>query len=112
MRNTLPDKGLGFWTGFGTGLIFAGVLAGWRIGRLMKNEEALRRAMREEKDERNIAILQRTFSTAASIGILLLYIGMLVFYSIDYTVFRTLFFCACLFTFLIFAVRAIYERIM
>lgn len=70
MRGSIADESdaaylQGVWCGIGTGLIVAGVLFAVRTRRMLSQDEAaLRSALREEQDERNLAIIQRSLSTA------------------------------------------------
>ncbi len=102
----------GVWCGIGSGLIMAGAVLALRTRRLLKNEAALREAMRKEQDERNLAIQQRAAGAAAGLGLLLLYLALLASSFINLTVFRTLCCCALAFMLLFLGAKAFYSRRM
>ena len=102
----------GVWCGIGSGLIAAGAIMALRTRKLLKDEAALRKAMLEAKDERNLAINQKAVATAAGIGLVLLYLVMLVVSFFDRTTFQVLAACAMGFILLFFAARAFYQRRM
>lgn len=102
----------GVWCGIGSGLIAAGAIMALRTRRLLKDEAALRKAMLEAKDERNIAINQKAVAAAAGIGLVLLYLVMLIVSFFDRTTFQVLSACAMGFILLFFAARAFYQRRM
>lgn len=118
MRGSIADESdaaylQGVWCGIGTGLIVAGVLFALRTRRMLSQDEAaLRSALREEQDERNLAIIQRSLGTAAGVGFILLYLALLAFSFIDLTVFHTLCCCAVVFAALFFAAKTFYSRRM
>lgn len=102
----------GVWCGIGSGLIAAGVILVLRTRRLLGDEAALRKAMLEAKDERNLAINQKAVAAAAGIGLVILYLVMLVVSFFDRTLFQVLAACALGFILLFFAARAFYQRRM
>lgn len=102
----------GVWCGIGSGLTAAGVILALRTRKLLKDEAALRKAMLEAKDERNLAINQKAVAAAAGIGLVILYLVMLIVSFFDRTTFQVLAACAMGFIFLYFAARAFYQRRM
>lgn len=118
MRGSIADAAdaaylQGVWCGIGTGLTVAGILLAVRTRRMLSRDEAaLRSALLEEQDERNLAIIQRSLGTAAGVGFILLYLALLTFSFIDLTVFRTLCCCAVLFAALFLAAKSFYSRRM
>ena len=93
----LPDRAMGFYAGFGTGVAICGVagLSGTR--RTMKDPKRLRASEIKETDERGHEVTRRAISLTALVLIVLIYIAMMVSIAVNFAVFLTLIATAAVF---------------
>ncbi|MBO5293143.1 MAG: hypothetical protein J6B10_08195 [Lachnospiraceae bacterium] len=74
----LEDFMLGMYQGVGAGLIGASVALLFKNGRLLKDEEKLRRARIAASDERNMEIVSRAMRAALVVLLVAIYFVMLI----------------------------------
>ncbi len=95
----------GVYSGTGVGFILAGSILLYRTSRILNNETLKEEAEIEERDERNIYIIERAmFLTGIILG-LILYVSMLVSLLFNLLVFKTI---MCILMLLCFLYISIY----
>lgn len=75
---TFSEYQLGYLTGLGVGLIFAGVVWLVRIRRRMANEEKLKEFRLKETDERELEVDSLALRTTAKLLLVVLYVLLIV----------------------------------
>ena len=106
----LPDRAMGFYAGFGTGVAVCGVagLSGTR--RTMKDPKRLRASEIKETDERGHEVTRRAISLTALVLIVLIYVAMMVSIAVNFAVFLTLIATAAVFFAVFLASTAYYNH--
>lgn len=75
---SISEKMLGIYTGFGSGLIFAGAILLIKNSVLLKNEEKLRKRRIENTDERNKEISLKATRVALGVMLVTMYLVALI----------------------------------
>lgn len=78
MHAKVSQKMLGVYTGFGTGLIVAGIILLIKNRLLINNEEKLKESRLNNSDERVQEIVNKSFKAAACVMIVVLYLTALI----------------------------------
>lgn len=106
----LSDFLSGIYTGLGSGLIAGGLVRLIKMKIILKDEKKLKQKKLVEQDERNQMIKQKSMYSAASVLIILAYLGLLVSGIFNLTVFFTLWVVTMVYLAVFFVMNVYYSK--
>lgn len=106
------DFSSGFYTGIGTGLIFASIISIFKNIRLLKNKDALKRREIYESDERNRMIGLKSWSYTGYAMFILLYAALLFAGAVNVLIMKTILAILAAFAVCLFISRCVLKKIM
>lgn len=106
----LPERAMGFYAGFGTGVAACGAVGLIGTRRTMKDPKRLRASEIKETDERGHEVTRRAVALTSLVLIVLIYVAMMVSIAVNFTVFLTLIAAAAVFFVVFLSSMAYYNR--